>query len=278
MNSLASSKSSYVAGLTGLGERVPLDWLLTHPRGYLLHFPIWDAAAAEAKIEEFRGMGVEQIAFEGPHILETIPILGKGNTSIVLKVLTKKGAYAAKIRRSDADRVGFDEEARLLSVANSVGVGPKLVAWGCEALIMELIEGPYLSDWIRKLTPLDAGVLRGVFRQLVDQARRLDKVGLDHGELVRLKHHTIMRGFEPVIIDFESAGTARRVANVTTVIQSLFLNTKASLVVERIMGLPEREGLLAALREYRREKSEENYLVLLRAAGLEKDFTPAGAP
>lgn len=105
-------------------------------------------------------MGVEQIAFEGPHMVETIPILGKGNTSIVLKVLTRDGAYAAKIRRSDADRVGFEEEARLLSVSNSVGVGPKLVAWGREALLMELIEGPYLSDWIRKLAPSDAGVLR----------------------------------------------------------------------------------------------------------------------
>jgi putative serine/threonine protein kinase len=256
-----------------LGECVPLDRLLTHPRGYLLHFPIWDAAAAESKIEELRGMGVEQIAFEGPHTVETIPILGKGNTSIVLKVLTRDGAYAAKIRRSDADRVGFEDEARLLSVANSVGVGPKLIAWGREALLMELIEGPYLSDWIRKLTPSDAGVLRGVFRQLVDQAHRLDEAGLDHGELVRLKHHTMMRGFKPVIIDFESAGTARRVANVTTVMQSLFLNTQASLVVERIMGLPERERLLAALRLYRRDKNEANYVALLSAAGLEKDFT-----
>lgn len=88
----------------------------------------------------------------------------------------------------------------------------------------------------------------------------------------------MMRGFEPVIIDFESAGTARRVANVTTVIQSLFLNTQASLVVERIMGLPEREGLLAALRKYRKERSDENYAALLRAAGLEKDFTPSDAP
>ena len=108
---------------------------------------------------------------------------------------------------------------------------------------MELIEGPYLSDLINGLTTSDAGVLRGIFRSLVGQARRLDLAGLDHGELVRLRRHTMMRGLEPVIIDFESASTSRRVANVTTVVQSLFLNTKASLVVERIMGLPDRERL-----------------------------------
>jgi hypothetical protein len=85
----------------------------------------------------------------------------------------------------------------------------------------------------------------------------------------------MMRGLEPVIIDFESASTSRRVANVTTVIQSLFLNTKASLDVERIMGLPGRVALLSALREYRRDMSESNYSALLRASGLEKDFTPS---
>jgi putative serine/threonine protein kinase len=261
-----------------LGERVPIDGLLTHPRGVFIHWPRWDAEAAEAKIEELRGMGVEHIVFEGPHRVETVPVLGKGNTSIVLKAVTRDGICAAKLRRSDADRVGFDEEARLLKIANSAGVGPKLLAWGHGALLMELVEGPYLSDWIKILTPSDAGVLRGVFHRLVDQARRLDETGLDHGELVRLKRHTMMRGLEPVIIDFESASTARRVANVTTVIQSFFLNTKASVVVEGIMGLPDREGLLGALRVYRREMSGGSYEALLRAAGLEKDFTHSTAP
>ncbi len=258
-----------------MSERVPLDQLLTHPCGYLIHWPIWDAGAAEAKIEELKSMGVEALVFEGPHIIETIPVLGKGNTSIVFKALRRDGAYAVKIRRSDADRVGFAEEARLLKAANDAGVGPRLVAWGKEALVMELIEGPYLSDWIKRLSPADARVLRGVFHQLVDQARKLDEAGLDHGELVRLRRHIMMRGFEPVIIDFESASTGRRVANVTTVIQSLFLNTKASLVVERLIGLPDREALLAALREYRREMNAVNYRALLLAAGLEKDFTPS---
>ena len=256
-----------------MSEHVSLDMLLTHPRGYLIHFPRWDARAAEVKIEELRTLGVESIVFEGPHRVETVPVLGKGNTSMVLKAITRDGVCAAKIRRSDADRTSFDDEVRLLRAANELGIGPKLISWGKGVLLMEFIEGSYLSDWIRKLGPGDAGILRGVFRRLIDQTRRLDLAGLDHGELVRLRRHTLMRGFEPVIIDFESASTARRVSNVTTVVQSLFLNTQASLVVERIMGLPDRETLLSALRVYRREMSDVNYMALLGAAGLEKDFT-----
>lgn len=261
-----------------MSERVSLDCLLVHPRGYLIHFPIWDARVAEEKIKELRMLGVEAVVFEGRHRVETVPVLGKGNTSMVLKAITRDGECAAKIRRSDADRTSFDEEARLLEAANKVGVGPRLISWRKNVLLMELIEGPYLSEWIKKLGPGDSGILRGVFRRLADQTRRLDSAGLDHGELVRLRRHTLMRGLEPVIIDFESASTRRRVANVTTVVQSLFLNTQASLVVERIMGLPERDGLLAALREYRRDMSDINYAAVLRASGLEKAITDTAQP
>jgi putative serine/threonine protein kinase len=256
-----------------LVDRVPLSELTTHPKGVLICWPIWDADAAETRLEELGKLGVRAIIFEGPHVVETIPVLGKGNTSIVLKAETRDGFCAAKIRRTDADRTGFDEEARLLGVANGIGVGPKLLGWGRWNLLMEIIEGPYLSVWVRGLGPNDAGTLKGIIRKLVKQARRMDEVGLDHGELVRLRRHTMLRGLEPVIIDFESASTSRRVANVTTVLQSLFLNTIASRVIGGVMELPERDKLLEALRAYRREMSDGSFSALLRVAGLEKDFT-----
>ena len=256
-----------------MGEHVAVSELLTHPLGILLQWPVWDSYSARLKIEELSELGVEYIVFEGPHRVDTIPILGKGNTSIVLKAITRNGAYAAKIRRSDADRTDFGEEARLLKLANSVGVGPRLIGWRQRVLLMEFIEGPYLSQSIRQMTKGDAGTLRAIFRELVTQARRLDEVGLDHGELVRLRRHTIMRGFEPIIIDFESASTSRRVSNVTTILQSLFMNTQVSQIVEGILGLPDREVLLSALRDYRQEMSETNYEALIRVAGLEKNFT-----
>ena len=259
-------------------DRVPLSDLLTHPYGLLICWPIWDASAAEKRIEELGRLGVRAIIFDGPHVVNTIPVLGKGNTSIVLKAETEKGVCAAKIRRTDADRTDFEEEARLLGVANDVGVGPRLLGWGRWSLLMELIVGSYLSVWVRGLDPVDAETLRGVLRKLVLQARRMDAAGLDHGELVRLRRHTIVRGLEPVIIDFETASTGRRVANVTTVIQSLFLNTIASSFIEGIIGLPDREELLGALRTYRREMSEASFNILLGVAGLEKDFTSPADP
>jgi putative serine/threonine protein kinase len=261
-----------------LGERIPLEALLTHPRGLLICWPRWDVEAAEERVEELSRLGVKALVFEGPHMVETIPVLGKGNTSLVLKVETGDGFCAAKVRRTDADRTGFDEEARLLRVANAVGVGPKLISWGRFILLMEFIDGPYLSEWIRGLASWEAESLRAVIRSLVLQARRLDGAGLDHGELVRLRRHVMLRGVEPVIIDFESASTGRRVANVTTVLQSLFLNNNASRTIGAIISLPDREILLSALRTYRKDMSEGSFEELLRVAGLEKDFNFQALP
>ncbi|MGD0804277.1 MAG: serine/threonine protein kinase [Candidatus Bathyarchaeia archaeon] len=255
-----------------MADRIPLRDLLTHPKGVLICWPIWDAETAERRIEELGRLGVRAIIFEGPHVVETIPVIGKGNTSIVLKAVTNEGLCAAKIRRTDADRVDFEEEGRLLGVANSIGIGPKVYRWGRWSLLMELIEGPYLSEWVRGLGLGDAKILTCVIRELVKQARKMDEAGLDHGELVRLRRHTMIRGFEPVIIDFESASTSRRVANVTTVIQSLFLNNTASTIIGSVMGLPNRDELLEALRAYKRDMSEGNFCSLLRVAGLGKDF------
>ena len=256
-----------------MGERVPLETLLTHPSGFLICWPRWDAEAAEERIEELSRLGVESVVFEGPHMVETVPVLGKGNTSLVLKVWMRGEFCVAKVRRTDADRTGFDDEARLLRVANAVGVGPGLISWGRFTLLMEFIDGPYLSGWIRGLSSENAESLKAVLRSLVLQTRRLDETGLDHGELVRLRRHIILRGGEPVIIDFESASTGRRVANVTTVLQSLFLNSTASKTIGAVIGLPDRENLLAALRTYRKNMSEASFKALLFTAGLEKDFT-----
>jgi len=93
-------------------------------------------------------------------------------------------------------------------------------------------------------------------------------VGLDHGELVRAHRHVIVSGGEPRIIDFESASTSRRCANVTSVVQYLFFNRRMAGLVGRVIPVPEREGLIGALRGYRRAPSEEGFRRVLGACGL----------
>ena len=251
-----------------MSERVSLDNLIDSRITRLLHWPEGHIEVVAERVEELKELGVSALILTGRHRLADMRVLGKGHTGIVVAAETLSGLLALKAMRSDSDRASMEEEARLLSAANLVGVGPKLIAWSSNFLLMELVEGGYLSDWIRGITPNKGDDLRRVLRSVVDQARRLDEAGIDHGELVRLHRHVILRCEVPIIIDFESASTKRRPANVTTVIQSFFLNTKVSDVIGGLIGLPGREALLESLRVYRRKPSKESYDALLTVAGL----------
>lgn len=234
----------------------------------LLSWPSFDEALAEERLRDLRLLGVDALLLGGPHLVGSLRILGKGHVGIVVAAKMGEARAALKVRRTDADRATLRDEAELLGLANSVRVGPELLGCTDDLLLMELIEGAYLGDWLEGLTPSDGGPLRDVLGSLLGDARRLDEVGLDHGELVRVRRHIIVAGGVPRIIDFESASTGRRAANVTTVVQSLFLNQATSAKLGRLMRLPEREGLLAALRRYKAEMSDGGFGELLRVLGL----------
>jgi putative serine/threonine protein kinase len=251
-----------------LSETIPIGSLHGSKAFRLLSWPSFDEAQAEERLRDLRLLGVDAILLGGPHLVGSLRILGKGHVGIVVAAKTGEARAALKVRRTDADRATLRNEAELLGLANSVGVGPELLGCTDDLLLMELIEGAYLGDWLEGLIPSDDGQLRGVLGRLLGDARRLDEVGLDHGELVRVRRHIIVAGGVPRIIDFESASTGRRAANVTTVVQSLFLNQATSAKLGRLMRLPEREGLLAALRRYKAEMSDCSFVELLRVLGL----------
>jgi len=251
-----------------LSEAISIGSLHGSKAFRLLSWPSFDEALAEERLRDLRLLGVDTILLGGPHLVGSLRILGKGNVGIVVAAKMREARAALKVRRTDADRATLRVEAELLGLANSVRVGPELLGCTDDLLLMELIEGVYLGDWLEGLTPSDGGQLRDVLGRLLGDARRLDEVGLDHGELVRVRRHIIVAGGVPRIIDFESASTGRRAANVTTVVQSLFLNQATSAKLGRLMRLPEREGLLAALRSYKAEMSDDGFGELLRILRL----------
>jgi len=251
-----------------LSEAIPLGGLLASRARFLLSYPRYDEEEAERRLDELRGLGIGSLVLGGPHVIDGVPVLGKGHVGVVLAALLGGRRVALKVRRVDADRPSLEAEAARLGVANRVSVGPGLLGVSRNFMVMELVEGEYLVDWVGGLGPSDGGILRRVLKGLLEKARRLDVVGLDHGELVRAHRHVIVAGGEPRIIDFESASTSRRCANVTSIVQYLFFNRRMAGLVERVLPVPERVGLIGALRGYRRAPSEEGFRRVLEACGL----------
>ena len=250
-----------------MNETIPLEKIPTSGMAFLLSYPRLDLEEVERRVEEARGLGVEAIELRGRQSICGYPVLGKGHTGVVLAVRTRDGSAAMKIRRVDADRVSFEREAEMLRMANEALVGPRLLGASENLILMRLVEGQYLAEWLSK-PDLEAGSVKRMLRRLLDMARRLDLKGLDHGELSRAHRHILISGEEPVILDFESSSILRRVSNITSLFQYLFINERNRHLLGRWLNLPERKSLLKALKNYKKTLSEEDYETLLNLVDL----------
>ncbi len=251
-----------------MSETVLLDGLLRSEAAFLLSFPRRDREEAERRVQELRDLGVEGLVLRGRHRVGGLHIVGKGHVGVVVEALLGGGSVALKVRRVDADRASLETEAANLRLANGVSVGPRCLGSSRNFLVMELVEGDYLVDWLGGLGSSQVEVVQQIFRSLLSKARRLDVVGLDHGELSMADRHVIVSGREPRIVDFESASTGRRCSNVTSLAHYLFFNRQVRGLVGSVLPSPDREKLIGILGLYKRSPSDEGFRRVLEACGL----------
>ena len=252
--------------------RVPVEKLGEEPYASVMCYPKPDKRELKKRLKELEKLGVKALEFKGAKEVAKLKVLGKGCVGIVVTAYKNNEKTALKIRRVDADRARMYHEAEMLEKANSVNVGPKLLDVSRNFLLMQFIDGELLPEWLEK--PVGKNVVKRVLREVLEQCWRLDKAGLDHGELSHAPKHVIIDGKgEPFIVDFETASVNRKVSNVTSMGQFLFISgITAERVAEKLGGV-DKKVLIKALRVYKRDKNRENFEKILTACGLLKQHS-----
>lgn len=211
------------------------------------------------------------MVFEGHVKVGRLGILGLGTVGIVVRAEAGGEACALKIRRTDANRPDMEEEVRVTRLANRIGVGPEVYGHTRDMILMELVESQEIGEWMGGLRGTGARAqARGMVHALLNQCRKLDIMGIDHGQLSNLRKHAVVARGVPRIIDFESAGTSRKPRNVTTVAQHLFVGGAVAPKARRLLGVRETATLKTLLGAYKRDPSDYAYsrvLESLRLAG-----------
>jgi putative serine/threonine protein kinase len=236
----------------------------------VLTYPRPNLRQARSRIKQLVELGVERVTFEGRTKIGRLGLVGIGTVGLVVKGAGGgEEIYALKIRRADANRESMMEEFRLTQLANRVRVGAP--AYGCtrDVMSMRYIGGVELEDYVRAATGRgSARRVRELAHGLLNQCRKLDLIGLDHGQLSNLRKHVIVDGETPYIIDFESASQRRAPKNVTTAAQYLFVGSRVSPLIRRILSIKSPDPMLEALRRYKGEMSDENYVRFLATFGV----------
>ncbi len=245
---------------------VPVEKLTEEPYARVLCYPRASEAELQARLEELQKHGVEALEFTGKASAFNVPVLGKGFVGVAVIAHLNGQRAALKIRRVDADRLGLQHEAAMLSRANLVNVGPTLMSASTNFLLMQFIDGDLLPSWLEAHKETERKRVLGVLREVLEQCWRLDAVGLDHGELSKAPKHVIVsKGQEPFLVDFETASVNRRTANVTAVSQYLFAGKGAvARMVAEAVGERSFSELVEALRRYKLSRTRGNFERLLR--------------
>jgi len=242
---------------------VKISKITESPYSDIWVYPRGTRAQIKSRIKELKALGVESISFQGKLQVGTISILGKGYVGIVVLGKIGRKEVAVKIRRNDSPRKNLKREAELLKITNQSNVGPKLVGFSKNFLVMEYLEGEKIGDWVASLKKRgSSSQLKTIIKKILEDCYKLDRIGLDHGELSHIVKHVIV-GNKTTIIDFESSSMDRRVSNVTSATQALCIGSGISKIIGYICKIPKKEKMIAVLRRYKQEQTRDSFENLL---------------
>jgi len=239
------------------------------PYSKILGYPNATNRQIKSRINELEKLKIKSVCLTGPTTIGNLAILGKGYVGVV--VLVKRGSkeVALKIRRTDSQRKNMKNESILLKLVNSVKVGPKLIDVSKNFLVMEYLEGEKFSDWVEMLKGTgSAKQLKSTIKSVLEDCYRLDQIGFDHGELSNISKHVIVGKTKVSLIDFESSSTKRRPSNITSITQAFFIGSGIAKQTQKIYKNSSKEKIIHALKEYKQEKTRENFEKLLKVLKL----------
>lgn len=235
----------------------------------IICYPSGNYEICRRRLNELYRMGVRHIVSIGRARIGRLNVLGKGCESIVVAGITEiDGIIAIKIRRLDSRRSTLSDEANRLIIANSIGVGPKLLSFSRDFILMEYIDGVKLVEF------LDIGDKSKLVRVLLDilkQCYKLDRIGLVHKELSRADRHILIRksDLKPFILDFETASLTSRGSNLTQVISFLFIKPcTISTKISQILGTVDKTALIKLLKDYKKYRTRKIFEEILKLLHL----------
>ena len=239
------------------------------PYSAILGYPKCSKRQLNSRILELEKLKINSISFTGPTTIGKLEILGKGYVGIVVLAKRGKNIVALKIRRLDSPRAEMKSEAKLLKLVNSVYVGPKLFDYSKNFVIMEYLDGEKIGQWMSSLKgPGSAKKLKAIIKTILEDCFRLDQIGFDHGELSSISKHVIIGDKKPTLIDFESSSINRKTSNVTSITQAIFIGSGLEKKVKKIYKIPTKEKIIESLRNYKNEKTRENFDILMKVLKL----------
>ena len=229
----------------------------------LISFPSLEGSIQEDRTKELESMGITSILSYGKTRIGNLSVLGKGSVGLTIPVIYRKKLMALKVRRTDANRDNMYNEVIMHTVANTANVGPTLIDFTENFILMEFIEGMNIFDWLYGEISARDKIYQLVSSSL-EQCFALDQIKLDHGQLSNVKRHLIISSNnQPKIIDFESSSMKRRTANVSSLVHNFLWASCLSSELGYKFTQERKSKILQLLKDYKYRSDRSSFEAIL---------------
>lgn len=174
--------------------------------------------------------------------------IGEGWRGIVYSGYLDGEKLAFKVPSEPLHIPAIQKEGHILEIVNKKGIGGKLVLKGEDFIAYRFIEGKHFKDVISKENA------KSLFSQILNQARELDRLGINKEEMHRPHKNIIVdKDLNVHFIDFERAKKTENLQNVTQFIQYILSGGSNYYPVK------DKKKLIKLAKEYKKDKTEENF-------------------
>lgn len=228
----------------------------------------------ERNLLEFQELSKQHIFFEDLYVylikktktleqleklnIKNIKYLAHGKRGIVFTANYKNKKVAIKTKKKQSQAIGrIRNEAKFLKILNKHNIGPKLILAKDNFLIYEFIMGKFIKDWLQKASKKKILI---IFKNILEQCNKLDKLNIDKKEMTRPLKHIII-GKKITMIDFERAHYVKEPKNTTQFLQYIMKNKE---LLERKGIIINREEIINVSKQYKKDKNINNLFSILK--------------
>ncbi len=189
--------------------------------------------------------------------LKDLEKIGEGWRGVVYRGRLNDKVIAIKVPKEPLHKNAVKKEGSILKIVNREGIGGKLIIDGDDFIAYEYIEGKPLKK------VLNRNNAKVIFSQLLEQARKLDLLGISKDEMHRPHTNVIVdKNLNVYLIDFERAKKTENIQNVTQLVH-YFLSEGS-----RYLPPFDKDKLIEAAREYKKNRSDRNFERIRKILGL----------
>ncbi len=187
--------------------------------------------------------------------VSNIGLYAKGKRGLIYSCIYKNKKVAVKIKNPKSKAVGrIKNEAKFLEIVNKKKIGPKLLDFGDDYIVMEFVEGKFILDFFEKSKKKQIiTVIKHVFEQLFV----LDRLGINKEEMHHpVKHIIVTKNNKSILIDFERAKKSKKTHNITQFCQFL-IGDKVREILEKEEIRINRGKIIRAAKDYSKNQNKK---------------------